>query len=60
MEYLLKNETLWCARGSKGLGKSYLSYRKQFVNIEGCSSELLDVICGVPQGSILDPTLFIL
>ena len=32
----------------------------QFVNIDGCSSELLDVICGVPQGSILGPTLFIL
>ena len=31
--------------------KSYLSNRKQFVNIDGCSSELLDVICGVPQGS---------
>ena len=40
--------------------KSYLSNRKQFVNIDGCSSELLDVICGVPQGSILGPTLFIL
>ena len=40
--------------------KSYLSNRKQFVNIDGCSSELLDVICGVPQGSILVPTLFIL
>ena len=39
--------------------KSYLSNRKQFVNIDGCSSELLDVICGVPQGSILGPTLFI-
>ena len=41
--------------------KSYLSNRKQFVNSDGCSSELLDVInCGVPQGSILGPTLFIL
>ena len=40
--------------------KSYLSNRKQFVNIDGCSSELLDVSCGVPQGSILGPTLFIL
>ena len=39
--------------------KSYLSNRKQFVNIDGCSSELLSVICGVPQGSILGPTLFI-
>ena len=40
--------------------KSYLSNRKQVVNIDGCSSELLDVICGVPQGCILGPTLFIL
>ena len=40
--------------------KSYLSNRKQFVNIDGCSLELLDVICGVPQGSILGPTLFII
>ena len=40
--------------------KSNLSNRKQFVNIDGWSSELLDVICGVPQGSILGPTLFIL
>ena len=40
--------------------KSYLSNRKQFVNIDGCSSELLDVICRVPQGSILGPTLFII
>ena len=31
--------------------KSYLSNRKQFVNIDGCSSELLDVICGVPRVS---------
>ena len=39
--------------------KSYFSNRKQFVNIVGCSSELLDVICGVLQGSILVPTLCI-
>ena len=38
--------------------KSYLSNRKQFVNIDGCS-ELLDIIYGVTEGSILGPTLFI-
>ena len=40
--------------------KGYLSNRNQFVNIDGCSSDLLGVIFGVPQGSILGPTLFIL
>ena len=49
--------------GVRGLAsdwvKSYLSNRKQFVNIDECFSELLSVICGVPQGSILGPTLFI-
>ena len=38
--------------------KSYLSNRKQFVIDE--SSELLTLRCGVPQGSILGPLLFLL
>jgi len=40
--------------------KNYLSNRKQFVSYNTCESELKDVICGVPQGSILGPLLFIL
>ena len=40
--------------------KSYLSNRKQFVNIDGCISELLNVTCGVPQVSILVPRLLVL
>ena len=40
--------------------KSYLANRKQFVEINGCASELLNVTRGVPQGSILDPKLFVL
>ena len=40
--------------------KSYLKDRKQFVQIDECASTLLSVICGVPQGSILGPKLFIL
>ena len=42
--------------------KSYLSNRKQFVNIDGCSSEseLLDVICGVPQGLFRPNTFYYL
>ena len=38
--------------------KSYLKDRKQFVQIS--ASTLLSVTCGVPQGSILGPKLFIL
>ena len=35
--------------------KSYLSCRKQFVQYNGYNSSSLDIICGVPQGSILGP-----
>ena len=40
--------------------KSYLTNTKQFVEINGCASELLNVTHGVPQGSILDSKLFVL
>ena len=33
--------------------KSYLSKRKQYVYMNGESSQLKDVTCGVPQGSVL-------
>ena len=37
--------------------QSYLSDRKQYVDINGKSSDLLDITCGVPQGSVLGPLL---
>ena len=40
--------------------KSYLSNRKQFVNLGNQSSELLPIKQGVPQGSIFGPVLFLL
>ena len=37
---------------------SYLKGRKQTVNIKGKLSNYLDVLAGVPQGSILGPVIF--
>ena len=39
---------------------SYLSSRKQKVVFDGISSPLLDISCGVPQGSILGPLFFLI
>ena len=42
------------------LFKSYLTNRKQYIQHGDLKSILLEILCGVPQGSVLGPLLFII
>ncbi len=39
---------------------NYIHNRQQFVNLNGLTSERATITCGVPQGSILGPLLFLI
>ena len=40
--------------------KQFLSNKSQFVLVDGCCSKQVNVVSGVPHGSVLGPLLFLL
>ena len=52
-----------CSVGIRGSGLSilteFLSNRSEQVMVDGCRSKLVNVVSGVPPGSVLGPLLFL-
>ena len=60
-DILLKKLEYYGFRGSiLGWFQSYLSSRQQYVELQGIKSLLKPTVCGVPQGSVLGPLLFLI
>jgi hypothetical protein len=53
LDYGLQNSSIL-------LLKNYLQDRKQFIEMNGCSSDIVVIKLGVPQGSVLRPLLFLI
>jgi hypothetical protein len=57
---LMKLESLGLGQDILRWFRSYLSERQQLVDVSGTFSEPCKITCGVPQGSILGPLLFLI
>lgn len=54
------NKTQKHKRYRNNLIKNYLTNRRQALKINGVTSNSKNIICGIPQGTILGPLLFII
>ena len=65
-DWIIRNQNFAILKhnGIRGIAnkwlKSYLTNREQFVTIGIIASEQKSVTCGLPQGSVLGPLLFLL